>query len=76
MIGLDRQMSLRELQNQPRSVDYPFTFLEIHMPKQGKGEGRMTALTQVKFDKKTNTIVMEQYSAGPVLLNEVTIDKK
>ena len=76
VIGLDRQMSLRELQNQPRSVDYPFTFLEIHMPKQGKGEGRMTALTQVKFDKKTNTIVMEQYSAGPVLLNEVTIDKK
>ena len=76
VIGLDRQMSMAELWNQPRSVDYPFTFLEIHMPKEGKGQGRMTAFTQVKFDKKANQIVMEQYSAGPVHLNEVTIQKK
>jgi hypothetical protein len=76
VIGLDRQMSMAELWNQPRSVDYPFTFLEIHMPKQGKGQGRMMGFTQVKFDKKTNSIVMEQYSAGPVQLNEVTIVKK
>ena len=76
VIGLDRQMSMAELWNQPRTVDYPFTFLEIHMPKQGKGQGRMTGFTQVKFDKKTNSIVMEQYSAGPVHLNEVTIEKK
>ena len=76
VLGLDRQMSMQELWNQPRSVDYPFTFLEIHMPKQGKGEGRMIAFAQVKFDKKANQIVMEQYSAGPVQLNEVTIQSK
>jgi len=76
VIALDRQMSFWELQNRPRSSDYPFTFLEIHMPKEGKGQGRMTGFTQVKFDKKTNTIVFEQYSVGPVHLNEVTIQKK
>jgi hypothetical protein len=75
VIGVDRQMTMWELQEQPRSVDYPFSFMEIHMPKSGKGEGRMTAMTQVQFDKKTNTIGFEQFSAGAVRLSEVTIDK-
>jgi len=76
VIGTDRLMSMWEITNRPRSYDYPLMFMEIHMPKSGKGEGRMAGATQVTFDKKTNTIGLEQYSAGVVSLNEITVEKK
>jgi hypothetical protein len=68
-------MSFWEVRNQPRTVDYPFLLIEIRIPREGKGEGRAFGGTQIKFDKKQNQIVLEQYSAGAVRLNEVTIEK-
>jgi hypothetical protein len=76
VIATDRQMSMWEVRNQPRTVDYPFTLFEIHIPKEGKGEGRGFGATQIKFDKKKNQIELEQYTAGDIRLNEITIDKK
>jgi hypothetical protein len=76
VIATDRQMSFAEVRNQPRSVDYPFTLFEIHIPKEGKGEGRGFGATQIKFDKKKNQIVLEQYTAGDLRLNEITVEAK
>ena len=76
LIATDRYMSFWEMRNQPRTVDYPFTFLEIHFPKEGKGEGRMALANQIRFDKKKNVIELEQYSAGDIRLNEITVEKK
>jgi hypothetical protein len=76
MIATDRYMSFWELRNQPRTVDYPFTFLEIRFPKEGKGEGRMALANQIRLDKKKNVIELEQYSAGDIRLNEVTVEKR
>jgi len=75
VIATDRQMSMWEVRERPRTYDYPFTLIEIRMPKEGKGEGRMFGATQIRFDKKKNQIVLEQYSAGEVRLNEITIEK-
>jgi hypothetical protein len=75
VIATDRQMSMWEVRERPRSYDYPFTLIEIRIPKGGKGEGRMFGATQIRFDKKTNQIVLEQYSAGEVTLNEVEVVK-
>ena len=75
VIATDRQMSMWEVRERPRSFDYPFALMEIRMPKEGKGEGRAFGATQIKFDKKKNQIVLEQYSAGEIRLNEITIDK-
>jgi hypothetical protein len=76
VIVTDRQMSLWEGRERPRSFDYPFTMMEIHIPKSGKGEGRMFGATQIQFDKKKNQMVLEQYSAGEIRLNEVEVVKK
>ena len=76
VIATDRQMSMWEVRNQPRTVDYPFTLFEIHIPKEGKGEGRGFGATQIKFDKKKNQMVLEQYSAGTLQLNEITVEAK
>jgi hypothetical protein len=76
VIATDRYMTMWEVANQPRTVDYPFTFIEIRFPKEGKGEGRMAVATKVMFDKRKNLIELQQYSAGTVRLNEITVEKK
>lgn len=74
VIVTDRHMSFWEVRDRPRSYDYPFTLIEIHIPKEGKGEGRAFGATQILFDKKKNEIVLEQYSAGDIRLNEITVE--
>src|SRR5213076_1034886 len=69
VIATDRQMSMWEVRDRPRIYDYPFMLIEIRIPKEGKGEGRMFGATQIRFDRKENQIVLEQYSAGEVRLN-------
>jgi hypothetical protein len=75
VLGLDRYMSFAEVRNQPRTVDYPFTLIEIHLDKEGKGQGKMAYATKITFDKKKNTVELENYSSEPVRLNEVTLEK-
>ena len=76
VIATDRYMSFWEVSNQPRTVDYPFLLIQIHLNKEGKGEGKLAAFTQITFDKKKNTMVIENYGTEPVRLNEITTEKK
>jgi hypothetical protein len=69
-----RVIGFREAANQPRTVDYPFTLFEMRFDKSGKGEGRMAYATQLKFDKKTNSIELENYSSEPVRLNNLVLE--
>jgi hypothetical protein len=71
-----RVIGFREAANQPRSVDYPFTMFEMRFDKDGKGEGRMAYMTQINFDKKKNTIELENYSSEPVRLNNLVLEVK
>ena len=69
-----RIIGFRETVNQPRTVDYPFTMFEMRFDKAGKGEGRMAYATQIQFDKKKNSIELENYSSEPVRLNNLTME--
>ena len=69
-----RVIGFRESVNQPRTVDYPFTLFEMRFDKAGKGEGRMAYATQINFDKKKNTIELENYSSEPVRLNNLQLE--
>jgi hypothetical protein len=75
LIATDRYMSFAEVRNRPRTYDYPFTFLEIHLTKEGTGEGKMAVATQLQFDKKKNAIVFENYSTEPVRLTNIKVEK-
>ena len=75
VLALDRVMSFAELRNRPRTVDYPFTFIEIHLNKDGEGEGKLAYATKILFDKKKNTIELENFSSEPVRLTTVKIAK-
>jgi hypothetical protein len=74
VIMTDRVMSFQEVRNQPRTVDYPFTLIEMRFNKAGKGEGRMAMYTQLHFNKKKNTLEIENYSSEPVRLNELQLE--
>jgi hypothetical protein len=75
VVALDRYMSFLEIRNQPRTVDYPFTLIEVHLNKDGEGQGKMAYATKVTFDTKKNTVELENFSSEPVRLNEVKLEK-
>jgi len=74
LLGTDRRMSFWELTNRERSVDYPFTIIEIRLDRNGKGEGRMSIATKVTADDEGD-IHLEDYSAEPVRLQNVQLRK-
>jgi len=74
VIMTPRVMGFAELRNQPRTVDYPFTMFEMRFDRSGKGEGKMAYSTQIKFDKKTTTIELENYSSEPVRLQNLELE--
>ena len=71
-----RVIGFAEARNQPRTADYPFTLFQMQFDKSGKGEGRMAYATQINFDKKKNSIELENYSSEPVRLNELKLEVK
>lgn len=47
---LNRQLSNREVQNYNRSSRYPFTYVEINLDRNGKGQGLLVAAAKLQPD--------------------------
>ena len=71
VLATDRYIGFWEAANRPRTVDYPFTLIEMRVGKDGVGEGKMSLFTKITYDKKKNQIVLEDYGSQPVLLTQV-----
>ena len=71
----DRRIGFWEARNQPRSYDYPFTVIELHINRDGEGEGKMSIATKVIYDKKENMITLENFQTTPVQLTNVKREK-
>jgi hypothetical protein len=71
IVVTDRPITFFEARNRPRTIDYPFTVIELRVNKDGEGEGKMSLFTKIEADKRNNTIVLENYGTQPVLLNNV-----
>lgn len=69
----DRYIGFAEARNQPRTIDYPFTLMEIRVNKAGEGEGKFAVATKITFDKAKRTMVLENYSSEPVRLQNVRV---
>jgi hypothetical protein len=67
----DRRIGFWEASNQPRSIDYPFTFIDIRLNRDGEGEGKMSIATKVIYDKKDNMISLEDFQTSPVRLTNI-----
>jgi len=67
----DRRIGFWEASNQPRSIEYPFTVIELRLNKDGEGEGKMSLATKIIADKEHNIVTLENYDIQPVQLNNV-----
>ena len=71
ILATDRPIGFHEALNQPRSIEYPFTVIEIHLNREGEGEGKMSIATKVMADKDQKIIMLEDYGTQPVMLQNV-----
>jgi hypothetical protein len=69
-IMIDRPISQREVIENTRTVDYPFTFIEIKLDRNGKGEGQFFAAAKVRMSG--DTLDVESYSPQPLRLLTVS----
>lgn len=76
VLGTDRYISFWEAANRPRTIDYPFTVIELRIGPGGEGEGKMSLATKIIAEKKTGLIVLENYASQPVLLKSVRRETK
>jgi hypothetical protein len=74
VLATDRPIGFREARNSSRTMDYPFSVIEIHLNKDDKGEGKILAGTKVYVDKN-NRLVLENWANQPVRFNEIRKQK-
>lgn len=74
VLATDRPMSFWEVRNQPRSVDYPFTIIQMHLDREGSGKGTLSYATKVRVVNE-NTIELENFGTTPVMLTEVRAEQ-
>jgi hypothetical protein len=70
-LATDRYIGFWEAANRPRTIDYPFTVVELRIAPNGEGEGKMSLFTKIEVEKKTNTVILEDYGTQKVLLQGV-----
>lgn len=73
VLATDRPIGFWETRNDARSLNYPFTVIEMRVNHEGKGEGTMSVATRVI--PAGQQIVLENYNAQPVLLTSVQREK-
>ena len=71
VLATDRYVRFWEAARASRTLDYPFTIIELRFDGDGRGEGKMSLATKVTADKKNNTIELENWGTQPVLLKDV-----
>ena len=75
IIATDRRVGFREAAGNARTMDYPFTLIEMRLDKEGNGEGHIALATKISRSRDGKTIELENYGTSPVALNNIRILK-
>lgn len=59
-----RALSFVELRYSGRSVDYPYTILQLELDQNGEGTGTAIGAAKIRFNKKKNTYEVESFQHG------------
>jgi hypothetical protein len=70
VLATDRPIGFWEAAHQPRTIDYPFTVIQMEIGRDGHGKGTMSYATKITARNK-NTIELENYSTSPVMLTDI-----
>ena len=75
ILATDRPMSFWEIVNQPRSAQYPFTWVQFRVGRDGKGEGKVAVAARITGEKADDLIEVEDFAISPVRLQNITSSK-
>ena len=65
-IILERWINFAEARRGTRSLDYPFTYIELYLDDEGKGDGMMFSAAKIRF--KDNSVEVENFATYPAKL--------
>lgn len=69
VIATDRPIGFWEAWDNGRSVDYPFTVIQMRIGPDGRGTGTMSIATKIRA--YGNVIDLEDFASAPVMLTEI-----
>jgi hypothetical protein len=75
VIATDRPIGFWEATNQPRSIQYPFTVIQMKLDRDGHGSGTMSYATRI-VAQKNNVIELENFASQPIMLNNIKAESK
>ena len=74
VIATDRPIGYLEATNQGRTIDYPFTLIQMQLDSQGKGTGTMSYATKIVAND--DMIELEDLASAPFRLTNIEAKKR
>jgi hypothetical protein len=71
ILATDRPMSFWEIVNQPRSAQYPFTWVQFRVSPEGTGEGKLAVAARIVGEEADDLIEVEDFAIHPVRLQNI-----
>ena len=69
VLATDRPIGFWEATTRPRTVDYPFTLIELQLDGRSEGVGKLSIATKITLNG--NVLTLENFANQPVMLNNV-----
>lgn len=69
ILATDRPIGFLEARSGARSLEYPFTVIEMRVDDEGRGEGKLSIATKLILND--NVLVLENYADQPVMLKNI-----
>ena len=73
VLATDRPIGFWEAVRQPRTIQYPFTLIQMHIGSDGVGKGTLSYAT--KIVAREDVVELENYGTQPVMLTEIRSQK-
>ena len=73
VLATDRPIGFWEAVHQPRTIQYPFTVIQMQMGPDGKGKGTLSYATKIVAHR--DVVELENFDTQPVMLTEITARK-
>jgi len=73
VLATDRPIGFWEAVNQPRTIQYPFTVIQMQIGGDGKGKGTLSYATKIVV--RGDVVELENFATQPVMLTEIRAEK-
>jgi hypothetical protein len=73
VLATDRPIGFWEASRNARTLDYPFTVIQMEMGRDGKGKGTLSYATKVIAAGED--IILENFGTQPIMLTEITSER-